>query len=115
MPCDVPAREDRISKIKNKQLRNGKIKGRDDTVYCEQICLCWIGHSIFVLSGVCPLNNFHLWVLFNNGEAKINCKLSFVLIPAFVSFSNMKRSRIYIDYGIPISPVWNEGDIDISP
>jgi hypothetical protein len=65
------------------------------------------------ISGVCPLEDYKLWVRFNNGEVKnfdfskeLNC-------PAFSPLKDKSVfNSVYIDYGVT---VWNDGDIDIAP
>lgn len=68
---------------------------------------------VIKVSGVRPMNDFKLWVRFSTGEAKIfDCKSLFDT-PAFASLSDKAVfDGVYIDYGVP---VWNNGDIDISP
>ena len=65
------------------------------------------------VSGVRPLDDFRLWVRFNNSEAKIFDFKPLLKAPAFAPLSNPDTFRnVYIDYGVP---VWNDGDIDIAP
>ncbi len=65
------------------------------------------------VSGVRPLDNFRLWVRFNNNEARVFDFKPLLEVPAFAPLSNPDTFRsVYIDYGIP---VWNNGDIDIAP
>lgn len=63
--------------------------------------------------GIRPLDNYILWVRFNTGEAKI---FDFKNLLDKAAFAPLKDkavfSSVYIDYGVP---VWNNGDIDISP
>lgn len=63
--------------------------------------------------GVRPLDNFRLWIRFNNGEKRIfDCK-PLLSAPAFAPLAVPEVFRnVYIDYGIP---VWNDGEIDIAP
>lgn len=63
--------------------------------------------------GVRPLEAHKLWVRFNNGEAKIYDFTPLLETPAFAPLKDEKLfKQVYIDYG---NPVWNDGDIDISP
>lgn len=65
------------------------------------------------ISGVRPLDNYMLWVRFNNGEAKIFDFKPLLDKPAYTPLKDKKVfSNVYIDYGIT---VWVEGDIDIAP
>ena len=65
------------------------------------------------ISGVRPLAGYNLWVRFNTGESKTVDFRPLLETPAF---SPLKEESVfcsvYIDYGVP---VWNDGDIDISP
>lgn len=65
------------------------------------------------ISGVRPLENYKLWVRFNNGEAKV---FDFSKELDSVAFSPLKDkavfNSVYIDYGVT---VWNNGEIDIAP
>lgn len=65
------------------------------------------------ICGVRPLDNHVLWVRFNTGEEKLfNCEYLLELA-AFAPLKNPEVFRnVYIDYG---TPVWNNGEIDISP
>jgi len=68
---------------------------------------------VIKVSGVRPLDDFQLWVRFNTGEAKIFDFKSLLDTPAFAPLSDRSVfNSVYIDYGVP---VWNDGDIDISP
>lgn len=65
------------------------------------------------VSGVRPLEDFRLWVRFNNGEARIFDFKPLLNSPAFAPLSNPDIFKsVYIDYGVA---VWNDGDIDIAP
>lgn len=65
------------------------------------------------VSGVRPMDNYLLWVRFNNGEAKVFDFKPLLEKPAYAPLKNVDVFKgVYIDYGIP---VWNDGDIDISP
>lgn len=64
-------------------------------------------------SGVRPMDNYLLWVRFNNGEAKVFDFKPILEKPAYTPLKNIDMFKsVYIDYGIP---VWDDGDIDISP
>lgn len=63
--------------------------------------------------GVRPLNDFCLWVRFNNGESRVFDFKPLLSAPAFEPLSNPRIfEKVYIDYGVP---VWMDGDIDIAP
>lgn len=65
------------------------------------------------VSGVRPMDNYLLWVRFNNGEAKVFDFKPLLEKPAYAPLKDIDVFKgVYIDYGIP---VWNDGDIDISP
>lgn len=65
------------------------------------------------ISGVRPLEDFILWVRFNNGEAKIFDFKPLLKEPAYMPLQDVKVFReVYIDYGCA---VWKDGDIDIAP
>lgn len=65
------------------------------------------------ISGVRPLEDFRLWVRFNNSEAKIFDFKPLLNSPAFAPLANPDTFKnVYIDYGIT---VWNDGAIDIAP
>ena len=65
------------------------------------------------ISGVRPLENYRLWVRFNNGEAKVFDFTPELDSPAFLPLKDKAVfNSVYIDYGVT---VWNEGDIDIAP
>ena len=65
------------------------------------------------VSGIRPLKNHLLWVRFSTGEAKT---FDFTTLLETAAFAPLKDeavfNSVYIDYGVP---VWNDGDIDISP
>ncbi len=63
--------------------------------------------------GVRPLDNFMLWLRFNTGESRLlDCKPLFDF-PAFAPLKDQEVFKsVYIDYGVP---VWNDGEIDLSP
>lgn len=68
---------------------------------------------ILKVSGVRPLDNFQLWVRFNNNEARIFDFKPLLNSPAFAPLSNPDVFKsVYIDYGVT---VWNNGEIDIAP
>ena len=54
------------------------------------------------ISGVRPLDDYKLWLRFNNGEVKV---FDFAI-------DNSVFNSVYIDFGVT---VWNDGDIDIAP
>lgn len=63
--------------------------------------------------GVRPLDDFLLWVRFNNGEAKIYDFKPLINLPVFKPLADVNVFRnVYIDYN---TAVWNNGDIDIAP
>lgn len=63
--------------------------------------------------GVRPLEDFRLWVRFNNGEAKIYDFKPLLNSPAFAPLADLDTFKsVYIDYGVT---VWNDGEIDIAP
>lgn len=65
------------------------------------------------VSGIRPLPDHKLWVRFQTGEAKIFDFKPLLESPAFRPLADESVFRgVYIDYGVP---VWNDGDIDISP
>lgn len=65
------------------------------------------------MCGVHPLDDFRLWVRFNNGDAKVFDFKPLLSTPAFVPLTDMAVfNAVYIDYGIT---VWNNGYIDIAP
>lgn len=65
------------------------------------------------ISGVRPMDNYKLWVRFNNNEEKIFDFKPLLNSPAFAPLSDIEIFKgVYIDYGMP---VWNNGDIDIAP
>ncbi|MCI5925154.1 MAG: DUF2442 domain-containing protein [Oscillospiraceae bacterium] len=65
------------------------------------------------ISGVRPLKDFKLWIRFNDGIAKIFDFKNLLSSPAFAPLNDKSVfNSVYIDYGVP---VWNNGEIDISP
>lgn len=65
------------------------------------------------VSGVRPMDNYLLWVRFNNGKTKVFDFKPLLEKSAFIPLKDIDVFKgVYIDYGIP---VWNDGDIDISP
>lgn len=65
------------------------------------------------VSGVRPLEDYKLWVRFNNGEAKVFDFAPQLDSPAFAPLKDKAVfNSVYIDYGMT---VWNDGDIDIAP
>lgn len=65
------------------------------------------------ISGVRPLEDYKLWVRFNNGEAKTVDCTELLSFPAFAPLKDKDLfNSVYIDYGVT---TWNDGDIDIDP
>ncbi|MBE6550873.1 MAG: DUF2442 domain-containing protein [Ruminococcaceae bacterium] len=65
------------------------------------------------VNGVRPMDNYKLWLRFNTGEAKIFDFRPLLTKPAFAPLADeILFKGVYIDYGVP---VWNDGEIDISP
>ena len=65
------------------------------------------------VSGVRPMDNYLLWVRFNNGKTKVFDFKPLLEKSAFIPLKDIDVFKgVYIDYGIP---VWDDGDIDISP
>lgn len=63
--------------------------------------------------GVRPMQDFKLWIRFNNGQTKIFDCTPLLNIPVFAPLSDEEVFRsVYLDYGVP---VWNDGEIDIAP
>ena len=59
------------------------------------------------------MDNYLLWIRFNTGEARVFDFKPLLDSPAFAPLADKAVFRdVYIDYGIP---VWNDGEIDISP
>ena len=60
-----------------------------------------------------PLDNYTLWLSFNTGEVK---QFDFNPLLDKVAYQPLKDIKIfkdvYIDHGVP---VWNDGNIDVSP
>lgn len=69
--------------------------------------------SSIKVSGVRPLAGHKLWLRFSTGETKVFDFSPLLKEPAFAPLEdNDTFAGVYIDYGVP---VWNGGDIDISP
>ncbi len=65
------------------------------------------------ISGVRPRNGLMLWVRFNTGETRLLDCSPLVDSAAFAPLRDPQIFRdVYIDHGIP---VWDEGNIDLSP
>lgn len=65
------------------------------------------------ICGVRPLADYRLWVRFSTGEAKTFDFKELLNTPAFSPLKDRNLfESVYIDFGVP---VWNEGEIDISP
>ncbi|MCL1920867.1 MAG: DUF2442 domain-containing protein [Kiritimatiellaeota bacterium] len=63
--------------------------------------------------GVRPLEGHRLWVRFSSGEIRVFDFKPLLETPAFSPLADrMLFSAVGIDHGVP---VWNDGDIDISP
>ena len=63
--------------------------------------------------GVRPLEGHRLWVRFSSGEARVFDVTPLLETPAFAPLADEDVfSTVFIDYGVP---VWNNGEIDISP
>lgn len=63
--------------------------------------------------GVRPLDDYKLWLRFNNGEVRIFDFKPELNFPAFAQLKDKELFiSVYIDYGVT---VWNDGDIDIAP
>lgn len=60
-----------------------------------------------------PLDDFKLWVRFNNDETKVFDFVPLLTSPAFTPLQNKSVfDKAYVDYGVV---VWNNGAIDIAP
>ena len=69
--------------------------------------------SILRVVNVRPMDNYFMWIKFSNGEERIFNFTSMLEKPAFMPLKDINLfKQVYIDYGVP---VWNNGDIDISP
>lgn len=65
------------------------------------------------ISGVRPLEDYKLWLRFNNGEVKIFDFSKELETPAFSPLKDKELFKsVYIDYGVT---VWDNGNIDIAP
>ena len=63
--------------------------------------------------GIRALDNYILWMRFNNGEINTFDFQPLLHEPAFIPLSDIDTFKdVYLDYGIP---TWLEGDIDLSP
>ena len=79
----------------------------------NNIAYAEVNAPALMVFGVRTLNNYCLWVRFNNGESKIFDFKPLLIAPAFEPLSDPNVfNNVYIDYGVP---VWNNGDIDIAP
>lgn len=68
---------------------------------------------ILKVIGVRPLDDFRLWVRFNEDSAKVFDFKPLLDYPAFRPLATPEVFRgVYIDYGVP---TWNDGAIDIAP
>lgn len=65
------------------------------------------------ICGVRPLDDYILWVRFNNGETKLFDMKTILDHPAFSPLKDPEVFKsVYIDYG---ATVWEDGNIDIAP
>ena len=63
--------------------------------------------------GVRPLDDYKLWLRFNNGEVKIFDFKPELDTPVFSPLKDVEMFKnVYLDYGVT---VWDEGNIDIAP
>lgn len=63
--------------------------------------------------GVRPLDNYRLWLRFNNDETKIFDCSKLIEKKVYTPLKDKEVfNSVYIDYG---STVWQNGDIDIAP
>lgn len=77
--------------------------------------IAYAGESepVIKVSGVRPLDDYRLWVRFSTGEAKVFDFKPLLNTPAFAPLADKSVfNGVYIDYG---TPVWLDGNIDISP
>ena len=77
--------------------------------------IAYAGESAKPLSitGVRPLKGHRLWVRFSSGETKVFDFTPLLETPAFAPLADEAVfSAVGLDYGVP---VWNDGEIDISP
>lgn len=69
--------------------------------------------QLLKISGVCPLDDYKLWLKFSNGEVKVFDFTKVLDFPAFLPLKNKAVfNSVYIDYGVTC---WNDGDMDIAP
>ena len=65
------------------------------------------------IKSVRPLDSYRLWLRFSTGEEKVFDFVPLLDEPCFRPLKDEKVFReVYVDYGVP---VWNDGEIDISP
>ncbi len=63
--------------------------------------------------GIKPLDNFKLWLRFNNSEIRVFDFKPLLDKPIYLQLKDETIFKeVYIDYGVPC---WNDGEIDISP
>ena len=68
---------------------------------------------VIKVSGVRPMKDHKLWVLFSTETAKIVDLTPLLEAPAFVPLADEEIFRsVYIERGIT---VWNDGEVDIAP
>lgn len=69
--------------------------------------------TILHVKSVRPMDNFCLWVRFNNSEVRVFDFKPLLESPVFAPLADPDVFKgVYIDYGVP---VWNDGEIDIAP
>ena len=79
----------------------------NDIVYAEN------PQPVIQVLSVRPLENYKLWLRFNNGETKEFDFKPLLNQPAFKSLKDkVVFNDVFVDYGCP---VWKNGEIDISP
>lgn len=99
--------KDRSIKITNVIEEVTKMIIKDGIAYADDY------KPLLKVTGVRPLENYKLWLRFNNDEERIFDCSALLMKPAFVPLQNEEVFRsVYIDFG---APVWNDGDIDIAP
>lgn len=65
------------------------------------------------LQSVRALDNYRLWIRFTNDEEKIFDFTPLLDSPAFSPLKDKSLfDKVYVEFGCP---VWNNGEIDISP
>lgn len=103
------------SAVKNEpfgKIESFKIEGASMYIINE---IAYAGEPapVIKVNGIRPMDGYRLWVRFSTGEAKIFDLKPLLGTPAFSPLSDKTVfNSVYIDYGVP---VWNDGDIDLSP